>query len=153
MSRLIILVGVALLAIPVLSFAQPRDKGFGMGAVMGEPTAINGKVWTGYSTAVDFALAWSQDNDRDFNTHVDYLFHDYGVFNVTRGKLPLYYGVGGRVKDASDARVGLRVPVGLNYLFVRAPLDAFIEVAPVLDVVPETEMDFEAGIGMRFYFR
>jgi hypothetical protein len=126
---------------------------FGLGAVVGEPTGINGKVWSNSYSAVDFAMAWSLDNESDFNLHVDYLLHDYGVFNVTRGKLPLYYGIGGRLLDARDTHVGLRGVLGLNYLFARSPVDLFFEIAPVLDVVPETEMDLEGGVGMRFYFR
>ncbi len=126
---------------------------FGLGAVIGEPTGISGKIWSGNYSAVDFAMAWSLDDESAFNFHADYLVHDYGVFNVTRGKLPLYYGIGGRLLDASDTHVGMRGVLGLDYLFHRAPVDLFFEVAPVLDFVPATEMDLEGGFGMRFYFR
>lgn len=126
---------------------------FGLGAVVGQPTAINGKVWTGTNSAVDFALSWSDNANRSFNAHVDYLHHDYTVFKVSKGKLPLYYGFGGRIKDDTDERIGLRTPVGLSYIFGKSPLDLFFEVAPVIDIVPETEMDVEAGIGVRFYFK
>jgi hypothetical protein len=126
---------------------------FGLGAIIGEPTGINGKIWSGDYSAVDFAMAWSLDDDDAFNFHAGYLVHDYGVFNVTRGRLPLYYGIGGRVLNASDTHLGLRGVLGLNYLFARSPVDLFFEIAPVLDIVPETEMDLEGGVGMRFYFR
>ena len=142
------------LAVTVLTvYGQARAGEFGLGAVIGEPTGLNGKVWTGSHTAVDFAMAWSLDREDQFNVHVDYLLHDYGVFNITRGKLPLYYGIGGRLVDASDTRLGLRGVLGLNYLFARSPIDLFFEVAPVLNMTPETDMDLEAGVGMRFYFR
>jgi len=137
----------------ILVFGSVQAHEFGLGAVIGEPTGLNGKVWSGSATAVDFAMAWSLDNNEEFNFHMDYLLHDYGVFNVTRGKLPLYYGIGGRLLEASDTHLGIRGVLGLNYLFRRAPLDLFFEIAPVLDVVPETEMDVEGGVGMRFYFR
>jgi hypothetical protein len=126
---------------------------FGLGAMVGEPTGITGKAWSNSRTAVDFAFAWSLDPDEEFNFHADYLVHDYTMFNVTRGKLPLYYGIGGRLVDASDTRLGLRGVIGLDYLFRSSPLDLFFEVAPVLDLTPETEMDMEAAVGMRFYFR
>lgn len=151
MSRSILSILLAVSIVTMVGTAWAHE--FGLGAVVGEPTGISGKAWSSDNTAVDFALAWSLANESAFNFHADYLIHDYGVLNVTRGKLPLYYGIGGRVMDASDTHLGLRGVLGLNYLFYKAPLDLFIEVAPVLDVVPETEMDVEGGIGMRFYFR
>lgn len=131
--------------------AQGRD--FGMGAIFGEPTGISGKAWTSSRTAVDFAMAWNLDNEQDFNAHVDYVYHDFSVFKVTRGALPLYYGVGGRLMDAADTHLGIRGVIGLNYIFAKAPFDLFFEVAPVLDIAPSTETDIEGGFGFRFYFK
>jgi hypothetical protein len=144
---------LVLTALMVFGAGVARAHEFGLGAVIGEPTGINGKIWTGDATAVDFALAWELDNNDAFNIHMDYLWHDYGVFNVTKGRLPLYYGIGGRMLDHFDTHVGMRGVIGLNYLFARSPVDIFFEVAPVLDFVPDTDMDLEAGVGMRFYFR
>jgi len=31
--------------------------------------------------------------------------------------------------------------------------DVFVEVVPILDIVPDTEFEINAGIGARFYFR
>jgi hypothetical protein len=131
--------------------AWGRD--FGLGASFGEPTGISGKAWTSNRTAVDFAMAWNLDNERDFNFHADYIYHDYGIFDVTHGSLPLYYGIGGRLLDANDTHLGLRGVIGLDYIFAKAPFDLFFEVAPVLDITPGTEMDFEGGFGFRFYFK
>ena len=151
MNRLAILLSVATISAVAPYRIEAHE--FGVGAVVGDPTAISAKAWTGRGTAFDFALAWSRDNDHRFNFHMDYLFHDYGAFENTEGRFPLYYGIGGRVVDANDPRVGVRIPVGVNYLFGRSPFDTFFEIAPVLDVTPETEMDIEAGIGARFYFK
>lgn len=151
MSRFKLLSWTAIAVVLISGMTQAHE--FGMGAIMGDPTGLNAKVWTGYSTAVDFAAAWSIDSRNSFNFHMDYLFHDYGVFNVTKGKLPLYYGIGGRFRDAADSHVGVRFPIGVNYLFARSPLDVFFEVAPVMDLTPKTDFDLDAGIGMRFYFK
>ncbi len=67
--------------------------------------------------------------------------------------MPLYYGIGGRLLNTSDTRVGIRGVIGLDYLFASSPLDLFFEIAPVLDFAPDTQMDLEGGVGMRFYFR
>lgn len=151
MRRLFILPGIVIIAMMLAGQGNAGD--FGLGAIMGDPTGISGKVWTGRATAVDFAAAWSTTNDRAFHFHMTYLMHDYGVFNVSKGKLPLYYGIGGRIIDAEDPILGLRGPIGINYLFARTPLDLFLEIAPVLNLSPSTDLDFDAGAGIRFYFR
>ncbi len=151
MRRTAVLTVVAASVIFAASAASARD--FGLGATVGEPTGISAKTWFNDRSAMDFALAWSLDEDEAFNFHADYLIHDYRVFNVTRGALPLYYGIGGRLLNTSDTRVGIRGVIGLDYLFSSSPLDLFLEVAPVLDLTPGTQMDLEGGVGMRFYFR
>ena len=40
----------------------------------------------------------------------------------------------------------------LNYIFETSPFDVFLEVVPVLDLAPDTEFDFNAAIGARFFF-
>ena len=78
----------------------------------------------------------------------------FDLFQVPPGKLPLYVGVGGGVKfrDHDDDRVSVRVPVGVSYMLDNAPVDVFLEVAPVVDFTPSTRGGFTAGIGARFWF-
>jgi hypothetical protein len=33
------------------------------------------------------------------------------------------------------------------------PVEFFVEVAPVVDLVPDTDADFEAALGIRYYFK
>jgi hypothetical protein len=47
----------------------------------------------------------------------------------------------------------VRLPVGLEYLFQRAPLDLFVEVVPVLDLTPESTVNVSASIGTRYFFQ
>ena len=49
-------------------------------------------------------------------------------------------------------KLGIRIPVGIEYLFGNVPLGAFFELVPILNLRPDTEFDFEAGIGIRFFF-
>ena len=94
---------------------------------------------------------------------MDYLFHNFEVLGSPgqKSQLPLYYGLGGRVKlkdnsnnknKDNDTLVGIRLPVGVSYLFKDAPVDLFGEIAPILDVVPETDFGWGAALGARFYF-
>jgi hypothetical protein len=144
-----------LLALLLASSAMAQSRGFGLGIIAGEPTGLSGKIWTGPKTGIDFAAAWSVEKSQSFNFHADYLIHDFGVFKVDKGKMALYYGIGGRLVDTDqgDSFIGVRVPIGINYLFATSPLDLFLEMAPVLDLAPDTDLDFDGGLGIRFWFK
>lgn len=147
MSALVLLVVLAAGA------ARAQEKGFGAGILLGEPTGVSLKGWLSPTTAVDAGIGWSFRNDGGFHLHADYLFHNFDVFHTTE-RLPLYYGIGGRLETAShtDAHLGIRMVVGVDMLFRSAPFDIFFEIAPVLDLAPTTEGTVNAGIGGRFWF-
>jgi len=50
-------------------------------------------------------------------------------------------------------KVGVRIPVGINYIFAKAPLDIFLEIVPMLELVPRTEFNLNGGIGIRYFFK
>jgi hypothetical protein len=129
-----------------------QGSGFGIGIILGEPTGLSCKAWTTEATAFDVAAAWSFTDDGAFHIHADYLYHRFDLFDLESGSLPLYFGIGGRIKFLDDTRASLRLPVGIDYFFGGAPLDAFFEVVPMLDLAPETEFDISAGIGLRYFF-
>ena len=105
-------------------------------------------------TAFDMAAAWSFVDEDALHLHGDYLVHNYGVFRVSKGYMPFYYGIGARLKTQNnDSRVGIRFPVGVNYLFARDPIDIFFELVPILDVTPSTEFSLNASLGARYFFR
>ena len=143
---------IALLIIPVSGLSQQR--GFGAGIILGEPSGLSLKGWLTQKTAIDFGLAWSFVDKVSLHIHGDYLIHSYNVFE-TKENIPLYYGIGGRIKTVADkdARIGLRLVGGIGYIFKDATFDLFLEVAPVLDLVPKTEASVNAGIGARYFFK
>ena len=49
--------------------AMAQRAGLGLGAIVGEPTGLNGMVWTGRTTAIDFAAAWSSVEEPSFEMH------------------------------------------------------------------------------------
>ncbi len=132
--------------------AAAQDSGFGLGIILGEPTGISFKNRVGSRTAIDGGIAWSFGNNDSLHLHIDYLFHNFNLFKEKKGKVLFYYGIGGRVKTEKKSRVGIRVPLGINYIFEKAPLDIFLEVGPLLDLVPATEFGLTGGIGIRYYF-
>ncbi len=147
---------ITLFVILLASFhASGQEKGFGAGIIIGEPTGFSFKGWVSETNAIDAGVAWSFSSPSSFHLHADYLWHAFHIFKTTE-ILPLYYGVGGRLKAGDghdDTHVGVRVVVGLDYIFKTAPVDLFVEVAPILDFAPRTELNGNGGIGVRFWFR
>jgi hypothetical protein len=135
---------------PSIIFAQ--NQGTGLGIILGEPTGLCFKNWIGNRTAIDFAVAWSFGKNDSLHLHADYLFHSFNLFKVKKGQLPFYYGIGGRIKAKSESRIGIRIPVGICYIFEKTPLDIFLEIGPVFDLVPNTDFWFTSVVGMRYYF-
>jgi hypothetical protein len=135
-----------------VSAGKAQINGIGLGLIVGEPTGISGKIWTGSSTAFDGGLAWSFIDENAFQIHADYLFHNIRLITVSEGKLPFYYGIGARLKTASEIQLGVRVPLGLAYLFQNVPIDIFVEVVPILDLIPKTDFQINAALGARYFF-
>lgn len=146
------LVGLLVALVCFGSFANDAG-GFGLGIVIGEPTGVSFKQWTTQETALAGAVAWSFEDETAFHAHVDYLIHRPGPTGVGEGTMLLYFGIGGRLKaEEEDTRVGMRVPLGIDYVFAGAPMDVFFEVAPLLDLAPGTEFRVNGGIGVRYHF-
>ena len=133
--------------------AHAQDKGFGIGIILGEPTGISAKKWIGSHSAIDAAVAWSFGQGGSFHLHADYLHHNFNLFDVESGRLPLYFGIGIRFKTDPETTLGARFPVGICYIFEKAPLDIFLEIGPVLDLIPGMSFEFTGSIGARFYFK
>jgi hypothetical protein len=57
------------------------------------------------------------------------------------------------MKTPSTSTAGIRVPVGVSYLFAHEPIDLFLEVVPIMDVTPATDLSVNASLGARYYFR
>lgn len=134
--------------------AQAQSDDLGIGFMAGQPTGLSLKYWTSGNNAFDLGLAWSFAGPYDGITiQGDYLWHNFNVFNdVETGSLPFYYGIGGRLVMAeNEANLGARIPLGLNYLFEDSPIGLFVEVAPVFNIIPDTDFDVSGGIGVRFY--
>jgi hypothetical protein len=151
-----------------LSLVQAQERGFGLGIIVGEPTGISFKNYLANDRAIAGAVAWRLWHGSAFHVHADYLFHNRTLLNVPRGSLPIYYGVGARARTWTGGRywrrgryheftgtrfdLGIRIPVGIAYEFDGAPLDIFLEVVPILDLIPATRLDVNGGLGVRFWF-
>jgi len=141
---------IALLGIFTMVLSA-QDSGVGLGVIVGEPTGLSAKSWISSRDAIDGGLAWSISHGW-FHIHADYLRHTFNLIPVDQGQLPLYFGLGAQIGFGSDVSIGARVPIGLNYLFDGTPLDVFIEIVPILAIIPDTKFDMGGGIGVRYWF-
>lgn len=157
------------------TFAAPKDasapREFGAGIVLGEPTGLSAKLWFDRDTAADFGLAFSLSDY--FLIFSDYLFHFRGTFGNSHPfftELATYVGIGGVLAfadhhhhhdgrdhkfyghDDSRLGIGVRVPVGVEWLPPKYRLGVFLEIVPGLAIIPGTDVFIDAGIGARYYF-
>jgi hypothetical protein len=152
---------------------------YGLGAVVGDPTGLSGKVWVGPTNAIDLGLGFygygfrgGCFRDRDGRTvcdrrygngstslHVDYLWESKLVDGRGKVQLDWHIGAGGRAFFLGDPcafdcwDIGVRGPLGLDLTFNQPSfLEVFVEIAPVFYVAPATFLALEGGLGVRGYF-
>jgi len=166
-ALLFVTVVVTLALIPGIALSQDTlaERGpFGLGGIVTVNTpspdlfaGIDAKYFLDKTNAIDFAITPRISGQKDWLIWADYLYHIRSLIKVEQGELPVYFGIGGRAKiqeDNNDNKFGIRFPVGLAYEFAAAPVDVFLEVAPVWDVTwpPNYDFDLESSFGVRFYF-
>ncbi len=135
----------------------PQTKRFGAGLILGEPVGATVKYWLNNTMAVDGAAGFSSHSHSSLYFNADVLWHKFDLFDISPapGKMPLYFGVGGLLRfrnHGEDDVLGVRVPVGVDYIFDNLPIDVFAEVGPAVDVHPSFRGEITGGIGARFWF-
>jgi hypothetical protein len=90
---------------------------------------------------------------RGLHFHADYLMHNFNLIRTSE-KFPIYYGPGLDLNfwNYGGTEIGFRGVVGIAWMPRSAPVDLFFELAPVLVLLPGTDLDMNAGLGGRFYF-
>ena len=158
MVRFVVISILVCLCFSGTGFAQ--IDGLGVGVMLSNPTGVSLKKWSGSTTAIGGGVAWGFGNQDTFRVHIDYLFHNFALFEVPKGSLPLYYGIGGQIEfedigiesQKDDNEVGVRAPIGINYIFEDSPVDAFFELVPRFNFAPSTKFKISGGIGIRYFF-
>lgn len=147
---------------------------FGLGLEIGEPTGLTGKYFLSETGALDFGLGWIYRHyyyDDGLHLYVDYLWHPAVLTSTPSIVLPFYIGVGLRYWDFDycerrdfcydGSALGIRVPIGVAFELVNAPLDIFIQMVPTLDFLQDdyyerhddrTHLGIDVSAGIRFWF-
>jgi hypothetical protein len=142
--------------------SRGADKGtLGVGIILGEPTGVTAKLYLSDDQAVQAAVG-SAFIGGGLQLHGDYVFHPYILQTRPSFVLPVYVGPGVRLIDYTNGResssfaIGARAVGGLLFDFKEVPLDAFVEVAGVLEYEFRDGAGFairlNAGAGVRYYF-
>lgn len=124
----------------------------GLGVEFGYPGdwGIVGNLWLSYvdSLQPDVKFAGGQTI-----LQMDYLWHNYHLFHVKSGALPIYIGLGGDIALTDPAAFGVRVPLGLSYVFGHStPLDIYVQAVPTLWIATnDTSLHLYGNVGIRVY--
>ena len=140
-------------------------KGLGLGVALGDPAGIAISHRPGDWTLLQGTVGWSLTKGR-LHVSGDYVRNLMllEAADTPSLRFPVYVGVGGRLlladqsaADREDAKadrrsnVGVRFPVGIGLLPDTHAIDAFLEVAPVLRLLPDVGVGWDAAIGFRVY--
>ncbi|HEY1661240.1 MAG TPA: hypothetical protein VGI03_02380 [Verrucomicrobiae bacterium] len=124
------------------------------GLMIGEPTGPTVKYFLTDMVAVDAAAGWSPYRHATAEIHADILVHDFELLHVDQGQLPVYIGAGAlvRFRHNEDDQAGIRLPIGISYMFQNIPVDVFAEVGPAIIFTPDVRGEIVGGIGARYRF-
>ncbi|MFC2061501.1 hypothetical protein ACFLUV_03220 [Elusimicrobiota bacterium] len=135
-----------------------KEKAVGPGICLGEPTGFSFKMWTGDEGAIDGLIGWSLRKGNRLFIRVNFLRHRFSEFKVKSGKLPFYYGIGTNFRETEDEdgdnenRIGINGLAGISYILKNHPIELYVEMGPVIDIIPQLEVTAIGGIGVRYYF-
>lgn len=120
-----------------------------LGVVLGEPTGLSGRFWTG-DNSIDVHLGLGH---KGFGLHGSFLFHKISNLDIEGYKLPFYYGPRAQVgQHDKDSKIGVYFNFGSNYMFKEIPFNLFLEVAPGINLGDKTGFDICGGLGFRYVF-
>lgn len=136
---------------------------YGLGVILGAPTSFTGKYWLNNKEAYD--LSFGSKFNSYYELSGSYLYHRYDLFkNVkTLCDASLYYGGGLNLifdkrrkyrnhheDDNYDNILGVKGTIGFSYIIPQMPFEVFTELSPILNVTPLSNLDFNAGVGLRY---
>ncbi len=167
MSRVVWALCVIVILVASPAFADDDESGraekgtFGAGLIIGEPTGITAKLYVNDDQALQAAAGFAFVGG-GIHMHVDYVFHPLILQTRDSFVLLAYIGPGVRLIQYRDGRdndfvaLGVRGVGGLLFDFKDNPLDAFVEVAGVIEFGFADDEGFgpalNAAAGVRYYF-
>lgn len=141
-----------------------------VGLTLGGPTYIHFTHGLGGTAAMEAGVSFSYNHA----THIygDYLLQTHEPIRSTSlTNVGFFYGLGAMIVIMNDDHrrhhrddgyygdedgelgFGARLPLGLNWRPPQTKDFSFhLQLVPIIAVVPETELEFNAGLGFKFHF-
>ncbi len=147
-ALLLLLLAAAVVAVPADAAADDK---LGAGVVLGVPFGATAKYWLDSQYAVQSHLGVSDGN---FMMNADFLknFNQVLPRKIPGARMPLYAGLGLKLKTETDTFVGIRFVGGVSMFHSKKPIEFFAEIAPVLRLAPSEGSTFDGAVGVRRYF-
>jgi hypothetical protein len=152
----VVLAVLCVLAAPAL--AQPvtgPPRVMALGVFVGEPSGVSLRMINPDHPrdAWEIGLGWSVAGTDALDFHAQHQWHLVELSNTPERLVTFYLGAGGRVKNADGTVFSLRGALGVNYMHPKKARrwEMFFELAPILDVTPDTDVWLNAMVGMRWF--
>jgi hypothetical protein len=150
------------IALFLMALAAPltaQQEGLGIGGFLGDAAGVSGKLWFSPRYALAGGVGASLAGGSALHLHADWLLHDDTAPQRIAflremggdGLFVAYYGAGARLLLFDVNRLGIRGVGGLLYAAGRSPWDVYLEIAPTLDIVPDSDWDVAAFLGVRWF--
>ena len=132
----------------------------GVGPMIGAPLGIGARLWTRPSFALDAGVGYSWWQDSSLQVQGDLIFGSHGMTRnpEENGALGFYMGLGAQAKLADESknlktRVGLRMPLGIEYIFPRYSLSLYAQAVPIFNLGTTDQYFSGDGVfGFRYYW-
>jgi hypothetical protein len=126
--------------------------GVGAGIGVGNPTGFNFALRTETLHTLSTLAGWNLSKGQ-FHVHGDYQV-PFAELNPAESVLAVtfYAGLGATMDIDNSLGFGARVPVVAAISFDK-PLEVFVEIAPVIGVLPDMDMRVQGTTGIRGWFR
>lgn len=150
---------IGIISFTLTTFGQQTYK-MGVGLRGGYPSGITGKYFIGGPSAIEGIVSFG-----------------WGGFGVTglyqlHNQIPdapgftWYYGLGGHLATANVDKgnpwtgnpggklfIGVDGVIGAEYVFADAPISLSLDILPILNIVEELGVWFNAGLSIRYTFK
>ena len=126
--------------------------GIGAGLAVGEPTGFNVALRNEALHTVSSTVGWNLSAG-EFHAHSDY---QVPFTEITPSEsvlaMTLYAGLGATLDIGDAFTLGARAPVVVAISFDK-PVEVFVELAPVVGVLPDVGIGVQASTGFRGWFK
>ncbi|MEW5901512.1 MAG: hypothetical protein AB1715_08645 [Acidobacteriota bacterium] len=140
-----ILIAVAIMCGSALAQAHH----YGVGLILFEPSGVTARAWLGRSAAIDGAVGWSAERGYYLHIHADFLFYETRLARDRNLALSFYLGAGGKIIFRDEESAWFRIPLGLDFLLQRSPLEFFFELIPSFNF---SQLKVFGAVGFRYVF-